>query len=106
MLDCLLYYGYYGHVLKCGARSSRTQGLAASGGKKVKQRGLRLDPLAGFDLTTIGGFQVTTEALKKELVPSQRCLNITNDVKRVPQGLQVRVRIQVHSVDVSVRPLS
>lgn len=31
-------------------------GLAGSGGKEVKERGLGLDPLAGFDLTTIGRF--------------------------------------------------
>jgi hypothetical protein len=38
------------------AQLENQNGLAGSGGKEVKERGLGLNPLAGFDLTTIGRF--------------------------------------------------
>jgi hypothetical protein len=38
------------------AKLENQNGLAGSGGKEVKQRGLGLNPLAGFELTTIGRF--------------------------------------------------
>jgi hypothetical protein len=38
------------------AQLAHQNGLAGSGGKEVKERGLGLVPLAGFDLTTIGRF--------------------------------------------------
>jgi hypothetical protein len=50
MLDRLLHHG---HVLKCGPRSWRTKMDLPD---QEAQRGLGLNPLAGFDLTTIGRF--------------------------------------------------
>jgi hypothetical protein len=38
------------------AQLENQNGLAGSGGEEVKQRGLGLYPLVGFDLTTIGRF--------------------------------------------------
>ena len=38
------------------AELANQNGLAGSGGKEVKERGLGLNPLAGFDMTTIGRF--------------------------------------------------